>query len=242
MLPFMCKDVVSDPPTVLLIVNPNDDSVRPSNCFTVNIENVEPTKGWLERLGKPSINVCFMHSFGKCHGSADRDPSTCHHVHIKRDVLDELRKCYTNPPRRHFCKTVHAQLSSNVKDIISSCRGKEVKMWYLSYKISDVVPTSGLLQCEAAYRLWLFDTTQDRKNEDVKVFLCDNYALFGSCPNGEECLGIHAPFNKAKIIESSIADVLRKLTPPNSLFSNSPCTSSGGPTQSGSELHAVSRE
>lgn len=230
MLPFACKDVASVPPTTVIIVDPNN-IVRcdaSDTVFAVSEEHVEPTDGWLHREGKPNMTICFMHSFGKCSGRTGGDPSTCYQVHIKRDVLATLRSQYVNAPRAFFTRIVHAQLTENLQNIISVSTRKEFRMQYLDYKVHNVLPTSGLQQYEAAYRSWLFysDSKREGVMEENKVYQCDNYALRGTCPNEEECAGIHAQLNKAQVRDRAVAHALNKLTKASQ--SKEPIASYGG--------------
>lgn len=215
MLPFACKDVASEPPTTVIVV----DQEHPYRCssgdvvFTVDISALELTEGWTHREGKPNLTICFMHSFGKCSGRTGGDPSTCYQVHLKREVLSELRRHYEHPHRPFFLRMVHSQLSDQVRQKIALHAKKDLKMQYLDYRVQDVALSSGLLQYEAAYRRWLFGPEQGRDvvNENT-VYQCENYALCGWCPNEEDCLGIHAPLNKARVRDQAVANALNKLT------------------------------
>lgn len=216
MLPYICKDIVCDPPVYIVIVDEEHDKepALTSQHVKLNARYVEDTEGWRNRAKKPSVNICFMHSFGKCAGPTGEGISMCHQVHIQRDVLNELRRHYTNPQRPFFCKTINASLGARLRDMISAFRQKKVNIWFLTYKTGDVVPTSGLYRFEANYRRWLFDETSDKTQltTNTAYAQCENYALFGWCPNGENCLGIHAPLNKAVLKEASIIDALQKVT------------------------------
>lgn len=216
MLPYACKDVASDPPTTVIIVGPTKmlQCNTGDTVFAIGEENVEPTQGWLHRDGKPHMTICFMHSFGKCSGRNGTDPSTCFQVHVKVDVLAALRSQYVHQPLPLFTRIVHAQLTDNLRSIISISTKKEFKMQYLDYKVHDVAVTSGFHRYEAAYRRWLFSTDNNREGimTDNKVFQCDDFALSGVCPNGNECTGIHALLSTAQVRDHAVAKTLTKLT------------------------------
>ncbi|KPI89631.1 hypothetical protein ABL78_1296 [Leptomonas seymouri] len=216
-LPYITCDVVTEPPTTIVIVPcggqppelPNEDET----LFAVTEDCVEPTKGWLNREGKPLLTVCFMHSFNKCLGRTKSNPATCFQIHIKASVLNALRKHYTKPTRRFFARTLKALLSPDLRQLLCARANKEIKVQYLEYRVGDVFPSTGLLQYEAAYRRWLFsdDTNVDHAST-ITVIQCLNFAMTGSCSCRTECPNIHADLKKAQVRDPLLARALRDVS------------------------------
>lgn len=216
-LPYITRDVATEPPTTIVIVpcgsQPPELSNKDEAVFAVTEDCVEPTKGWLNREGKPLLTVCFMHSFGKCVGRTNSNPATCFQIHIKANVLNALRKHYTNPTRRFFTRTVKALLSPELRQLLCMRAHKELKVQYLEYRVSDVFPSTGLLQYEAAYRRWLFsdDTNVDHAGT-ITVLQCLSFAMTGSCSCSTDCPYIHADLKKAQVRDPMLARALRDVS------------------------------
>lgn len=216
-LPYVTRDVATEPPTTIVIVpcggQPPELSNKDEAVFAVTEDCVEPTKGWLNREGKPLLTVCFMHSFGKCVGRTNNNPATCFQIHIKSNVLNALRKHYTNPTRRFFTRTVKALLSPELRQLLCMRAHKELKVQYLEYRVSDVFPSTGLLQYEATYRRWLFsdDTNVDHAGT-ITVLQCLSFAMAGSCSCSTDCPYIHADLKKAQVRDPMLARALRDVS------------------------------
>ncbi|CAG9579920.1 hypothetical protein LMJF_32_0040 [Leishmania major strain Friedlin] len=184
--------------------------------FAVTEDCVEPTKGWINREGKPLLTVCFMHSFGKCVGRTSSNPATCFQIHIKANVLNALRKHYTNPTRRFFTRTVKAMLSPELRRLLCMRAHKEFKVQYLEYRVSDIFPSTGLLQYEAAYRRWLFsDDTNAEHAGTITVLQCLQFSMTGSCDSSTDCPYIHADLKKAQARDPMLARALRDVSDAN---------------------------
>lgn len=216
-LPYITRDVATEPPTTIVIVpcggQPPELSNKDEAVFAVTEDCVEPTKGWINREGKPLLTVCFMHSFGKCVGRTNSNSSTCFQIHIKANVLNALRKHYTNPTRRFFTRTVKAFLSPELRQLLCMRAHKELKVQYLEYRVSDVFPSTGLLQYEAAYRRWLFsdDTNADHAGT-ITVLQCLHFSMTGSCNCSTDCPYIHADLKKAQVRDPMLARALRDVS------------------------------
>ncbi|KAG5470397.1 hypothetical protein LSCM1_01641 [Leishmania martiniquensis] len=216
-LPYVTRDVATEPPTTIVIVpcggQPPELSSKDEAVFAVTEDCVEPTKGWINREGKPLLTVCFMHSFGKCVGRTNSNPATCFQIHIKANVLHALRKHYTNPIRRFFTRTVKALLSPELRQLLCIRAHKEFKVQYLEYRVSDVFPSAGLLQYEAAYRRWLFaDDTSPEHAGTITVLQCLQFSMTGSCNCGTDCSYIHADLKKAQARDPMLACALRDIS------------------------------
>ncbi|TPP43523.1 hypothetical protein CGC21_19610 [Leishmania donovani] len=216
-LPYITRDVATEPPTTIVIVScggqPPDLSSKDETMFAVTEDCVEPTKGWINREGKPLLTVCFMHSFGKCVGRTSSNPATCFQIHIKANVLNALRKHYTNPTRRFFTRTVKAMLSPELRRLLCMRAHKEFKVQYLEYRVSDVFPSTGLLQYEAAYRRWLFsDDTNAEHAGTITVLQCLHFSMTGSCDSSTDCPYIHADLKKAQARDPMLARALRDVS------------------------------
>ncbi|EPY31063.1 hypothetical protein STCU_03641 [Strigomonas culicis] len=189
MLPYISRDVATEPPTTIVVISshlpPPDLSNYTDTVFAISEECIEPTEGWLNREGKPSLTICFMHSFGKCAGRMNSDPSTCFQIHVKPNILNSLRRRYTNPTRQYFTRTVKTQLSVDLRQQLSQKAGKEVKVQYLEYRFQDVFPSTGLIQYEAAYRRWLFgDEVENVETTTTGGFSVAENNTFLSPPSG----------------------------------------------------------
>ncbi|GET91332.1 hypothetical protein, unknown function [Leishmania tarentolae] len=216
-LPYTTRDVATEPPTTIVIVPcgsyPPEMSSKDEVMFAVTEDSVEPTKGWINREGKPLLTVCFMHSFGKCVGRTNSNPATCFQIHIKANILNALRRHYTNPTRRFFTRTVKAMLSPELRRVLCMRAHKEFKVQYLEYRVSEVFPSTGLLQYEAAYRRWLFsdDTTAETAGA-INVLQCLQFSMTGSCDSSTDCPYIHADLKKAQARDPMLARALRDIS------------------------------
>ncbi|KPA84479.1 hypothetical protein ABB37_01034 [Leptomonas pyrrhocoris] len=216
-VPYITRDVATEPPTTIVIVpcgsQPPEMPNKNEAVFAVTEDCVEPTKGWLNREGKPLLTVCFMHSFSKCVGRANSNPATCFQIHIKANVLNALRKHYTNPTRRFFTRTVKALLCPELRQLLCMRVHKELKVQYLEYRVSDVLPSTGLLQYEAAYRRWLFcDDTNIDHASTATVLQCPSFAMTGSCNCSTDCPYVHADMRKAQVRDPVLARALRDVS------------------------------
>lgn len=216
MLPYVSRDVATEPPTTVVIVpvgGPPADFVKGDEAIFAISENcVEPTEGWLNREGKPLLTICFMHSFGKCAGRTNSDPRSCFQIHVNPKVLNALRRHYTNPTRQFFTRSVKAQLSPELRHQLSLIARKELKVQYLEYRVQDTFPSTGLLQYEAAYRRWLFEEGQTTdSSSSIAVMQCPLFATTGSCPSGSECPFIHASPKNAQVRDPVLGRALREL-------------------------------
>lgn len=217
MLPYVSRDVATEPPTTVVIVSssspPPELSSNDEVVFAITEDCVEPTEGWQNREGKPLLTICFMHSFGKCAGRVNSDPRTCFQIHVKPKILNALRRHYTNPTRRYFARTVKAQLSIELRQQLSVKAQKELKVQYLEYRVQDIYPSAGLQQYEAAYRSWIF--SDDQKTEagaNITVMQCTLFANTGTCPSSSDCPFIHAHLKNAQVRDPILSRALRELS------------------------------
>lgn len=205
---YLTRDVLTCPPTIVRIIlaSPVPIShayrVEETGEYVVSVEDVEPTAGWLGDRCRSSLDICFMHSFGKCFGKKKRkDPATCHQIHIKREVLDAIRSTYTLNQRRYFCRTMKANINENVSAKLWNLVGKKLSLQYLEFKTEDIDVTAGSTAYEVDYRKWLLSsstpvsTQSDQGSQPENYFsttnLCPEYAVLGRCPKGASCQGIH---------------------------------------------------
>ncbi|SYZ68517.1 hypothetical_protein [Leishmania braziliensis MHOM/BR/75/M2904] len=216
-LPYITRDVATEPPTAIVIVpcgdQPPEMSSKDEAMFAVTEDCVEPTKGWINREGKPLLTVCFMHSFGKCVGRTNSNPATCFQIHIKANILNSLRKHYINPTRRFFARTVKALLSPELRQLLCMRANKELKVQYLEYRVTDVFPSTGLLQYEEAYRRWLFSADTNAEHAGaIAVLQCLQFSTTGSCSFSTDCPCIHADLKKAQARDPILARALRDIS------------------------------
>lgn len=217
MLPYFSRDVATDPPTPLVIIEkgsqPPPMDTSNETIFAITEDCVEPTEGWINREGKPLLTVCFMHSFGKCTGRTDMNPRTCYQIHLNQAVLNSLRKHYSNPTRRFFSRTVKATLGTELRSQLSAIFKKKLKVVYLEYRVHDVYNTLGFSRYEAAYRQWLFSDIPPQKDgfPGVSSEQCTIFAQTFSCPNGKQCPFIHASPHHALVRDPVLSQALKKL-------------------------------
>ncbi|CAD2216456.1 hypothetical protein ADEAN_000391800 [Angomonas deanei] len=199
---YVTKDVLTNPPTPIYIVN-NDAAVELQNGFALTIDDIEPTAGWLSDRNNSLLDICFMHSFGKCFGKAN-DPSTCHQIHVKRKVLNLLRKRYTLPQRYFFSRTVKANVTPQFGDLLSQIAQRRFSLQYLEFKTASVEKTAGSASYEVQYRNWLVSSMSKNSLANPLTLnfistscLCWDFALRGVCPKGSSCSDIHANITRA---------------------------------------------
>lgn len=214
---YCSRDVASEPPTSIMIVRDISelDSHDPASRFYVLESDVEPTSGWHSRFQKLQLSICFMHSFGKCIGRYHNDPSTCHQIHVRQAVIDDLRRSYINPVRRFFSRTVKAFLSLELLSVISQFARKDLTLQYLEYLAQDVQDTEGLRKYEASYRAWLTAPGGFQcAFHDITVPQCADYALRGSCALGRDCHAVHAHLHRAQVRDNIVVNALRQISAP----------------------------
>lgn len=217
----MSRDVATEPSTTVFIIpikaKPPVMSPGSETVFAITEDCVEPTDGWVNREGKPLLTLCFMHSFGKCTGRKDSNPRTCSQIHLNPVVLNSLRRQYSNPTRKFFCRTVKATISQELRQHISFATRKPLKVQYLEYRVQDVHITLGFLRYEAAYREWLFSDRPPKKDasQTLCAELCSLFAQTNACPNENKCPFIHAVFKKALVRDRVLGQTLHKIFAPS---------------------------
>jgi hypothetical protein len=215
---YCTRDVISDPPTSVMIVREIVNCNTPTgDVYSIDESEVEVTEGWETRFGKSQLSICFMHSFGKCSGRCNNNPATCHQIHLRREALDALRATYRNRTRTLFSRTIKAHLSDDMRQALSRIARKDLTLKYLEYRASDVDVTEGLQSYETAYRAWLQSPTGTPDLfHDTCVFQCATFATTGSCNAAERCRHIHGDVRNAQVRDHMVANALRQLA----LFSN----------------------
>lgn len=232
MLPYISRDVATEPPTTVMIIpigsRPPAIEASKEIVFAITEDCVEPTDGWVNREGKPLLTVCFMHSFGKCTGRSDFNPKTCFQIHLNSVVLNSLRRHYSNPTRKFFSRTVKATIGPELRQQLSAVARKALKVQYLEYRVQDVYNTLGFMRYEAAYRQWLFGDSAQQKDAfpAVSSEQCSLFAEAGSCPSGRHCPFIHASPHNALVRDQVLSQALRRFCAP---------VGSGSDSGSGSE-------
>lgn len=227
---YLTRDVLTDPPTVISIV------LLPTLCFQstlgnsatycISVNDIEPTSGWLGDRNRLSLDICFMHSFGKCTGKArEKLPSTCHQIHVKRNVLDALRTTYSNQQRRYFCRTMKANITTEVSQLLWNVARRRFSLHYLEFKTEDIDVTAGSTAYEVEYRKWLTDdvcppsfTEVEKRSTAVDNFftstnLCWEYAVTGRCIKGASCMDIHGllvkSLSKHRYVKMALKEISR---------------------------------
>eukprot|EP00796_Vickermania_ingenoplastis_P013399 gene13399-9222_t len=180
----------------------------------VSFTDIEPTAGWLGDRNRSSLDICFMHSFGKCTGKTrDKHPTTCHQIHVKREVLDAVRQTYALPQRRYFCRTMKANITEN----------KAFSLQYLEFKTEDIDVTAGSTAYEVEYRRWLTNDVviplvKDEKSPQTENYisttnLCWEFAVTGRCPKGASCQDIHGllvnSLSKHRYVKMALKEINR---------------------------------
>lgn len=220
MLPYISRDVATEPPTTVMIIpiGSQPPAIESSKevIFAITEDCVEPTDGWVNREGKPLLTVCFMHSFGKCTGRTDFNPRTCFQIHLNSVVLNSLRRHYSNPTRKFFSRTVKATIGPELRQQLSAVARKALKVQYLEYRVQDVYNTLGFMRYEAAYRQWLFGENPHQKDAfpAVSSEQCSLFAEAGSCPSGKHCPFIHASPHNALVRDQVLSQALRRFCAP----------------------------
>lgn len=226
---YFTRDMLTDPPTIIQIV-PNasyfqhsgDNSGRPPQHVSITFADIEPTEGWLSDRNNASLDICFMHSFGKCSGKArERNPRTCHQIHVKREVLDSLRKMYINPQRHYFCRTMKANITPQFSQVLSLFARRNFSLQYLEFRTDDIDVTAGSTSYEVQYRNWLVCDTElareSKSNAPTQNFIstsniCWDYAITGKCPRGSACQDIHGHIAKALIKDRFVRMALEEMS------------------------------
>lgn len=216
---YLTRDVLTDPPTIVKIVP--DGTAMSGSEPSVTYGDIEPTVGWLSDRNNASLDICFMHSFGKCRGKApETDPRTCHQIHIKRASLERLRRTYTNPQRHYFCRTMKANVSEKFTHVLSLLARRKFSLQYLEFRTEDVDVTVGSMSYEAEYRRWLLSgaaaAAGHRQPPNTSNFistsdLCTDFAVNGHCPNGATCTALHGHVAKVLSKDRSIRMALEKM-------------------------------
>lgn len=205
---YLTRDVLTCPPTIVKIILfsavtvPHPYRVEETGEYIISLDDVEPTAGWMGDRCRSSPDICFMHSFGKCFGKTKKkDASTCHQIHIKRDVLDAIRSTYTFNQRTYFCRTMKANINENVSQKLWNLVGKKLSLQYLEFKTEDIDVTAGSTAYEVDYRKWLlssgtlFNSKNGQSIHPDNYFsgtnLCPEYAVLGRCLKGASCQNIH---------------------------------------------------
>lgn len=239
---YCSRDVLTEPPTtVTIVLQAGGAEGAPATAveapYKIWEADVEPTDGWRNRQGKSQLSICFMHSFGKCSGRVAGDPSSCHQIHIKPEVLESLRKQYKHKVRTYFCRTIKAHLQPSLREMLSRIAKKDLTLKYLEYRTQDVEPTEALYRYEQAYRQWLQQplegvpsvsapsTTMESGSAqqvpfpDAAVEQCTAFAVEGHCPNGPQCHAVHCHVSSAQVRDRAVSTALQQLHRPPSFAS-----------------------
>ncbi|CAG9579918.1 hypothetical protein LMJF_32_0030 [Leishmania major strain Friedlin] len=238
---YYTRDLITEVPTIIQIVPVSSEALATqrsppkgtSDTFKISLDDVEPTAGWLSDRNNASLDICFMHSFGKCYGKIrEKDPRTCHQIHVKRNVLDNLRKYYTNPQRNYFCRTMKANVTEKFAQVLSLLARRRIGLRYLEFRTEDIEVTAGSTEYEVQYRLWLVSDVepQSRSRAQAANILTDNFisssnlcwdfALTGRCCKGASCPDLHGHVAKAltkdRYVKAALAEMGKKdsLVPP----------------------------
>ncbi|KAL7699872.1 hypothetical protein N2W54_005073 [Lotmaria passim] len=232
---YYTRDLMTDPPTIIQIVPAPSESLTmqsvPSkvtaDTFKVSSDDIEPTAGWLSDRNNASLDICFMHSFGKCYGKIrEKDSRTCHQIHIKREVLDNLRKYYVNPQRHYFCRTMKANVTEKFAQVLSLLARRRIALQYLEFRTDDIEVTAGSMEYEVEYRHWLVSDGDTQRKATAKVAnvmtdnffsssnLCWDFALTGRCSKGASCPDLHGHVAKAltkdRFVKAALAEMGKK--------------------------------
>nr|CAJ2478717.1 unnamed protein product [Leishmania braziliensis] len=215
---YFTRDLFTDVPTIIQIVPVSSEALTTQrdppkgilDTFTISLDDVEPTAGWLSDRNNASLDICFMHSFGKCYGKVRyKDPRTCHQIHVRREVLDNLRKYYRNPQRNYFSRTMKANVTEKFAQVLSLLARRRVALQYLEFRTEDIEVTAGSTEYEVQYRLWLVSDVDPQRTSMAKAAniltdnfislsnLCWDFALTGRCSRGAACPDLHGRVAKA---------------------------------------------
>ncbi|KAG5495294.1 hypothetical protein GH5_02949 [Leishmania sp. Ghana 2012 LV757] len=232
---YYTRDLITEVPTIIQIVPISSDALAtqrgPSkgktDTFMISYDDVEPTAGWLSDRNNASLDICFMHSFGKCYGKIrEKDPRTCHQIHVKREVLDNLRKYYTNPQRNYFCRTMKANVTEKFAQVLSLLARRRIGLQYLEFRTEDIEVTAGSTEYEVQYRVWLVSDGDQQRKSTAKAAniltdnfisssnLCWDFALTGRCSRGVSCPDLHGRVAKAltkdRFVKAALAEMGKK--------------------------------
>lgn len=233
---YITRDVLTCPPTIVKIILSSPIAVNhqyrveETGEYIVSLKDLEPTAGWVEDRCKSPLDICFMHSFGKCFGKTkEKDSSTCHQIHIKREVLDAMRRTYTFNQRRYFCRTMKANIDENVSQKLWNLVHKRLSLQYLEFKTEDIDVTAGSTTYEVEYRKWLLlsnshSTLKGDQNSQCENYysttnLCPEYAVLGRCSKGASCLNIHGllvnSLSKHRYVKIALREIQKVDESPN---------------------------
>ncbi|GET91331.1 hypothetical protein, unknown function [Leishmania tarentolae] len=244
---YYTRDLITEVPTIIQIVPVSSEALamqrglprQNSDMLKISMDDVEPTAGWLSDRNNASLDICFMHSFGKCYGKIrEKDPRTCHQLHVKRDVLDNLRKYYTNPQRNYFCRTMKANVTEKFAQVLSLLARRRINLQYLELRTEDIEVTAGSTEYEVQYRVWLISdiSTQCKSRAKAANILTDNFisssnlcwdfALTGRCGRGASCPDLHGHVAKAltkdRLVKAALAEMGKKDCSAPSMVSTQP--------------------
>lgn len=232
---YYTRDLMTDPPTIIQIVPAPSESLTmqrmPSkvaaDTFKISFDDIEPTAGWLSDRNNASLDICFMHSFGKCYGKIrEKDSRTCHQIHVKREALDSLRKFYVNPQRHYFCRTMKANVTEKFAQVLSLLARRRIALQYLEFRTDDIEVTAGSMEYEVEYRHWLVSDGDTQRKTSAKAAnvatdnffsssnLCWDFALTGRCSKGASCPDLHGHVAKAltkdRFVKAALAEMGKK--------------------------------
>ncbi|KAG5470396.1 hypothetical protein LSCM1_01640 [Leishmania martiniquensis] len=232
---YYTRDLITEVPTIVLIVPISSETLNAqrgppkgkSDTFMISFNDVEPTAGWLSDRNNASLDICFMHSFGKCYGKIrEKDPRTCHQIHVRREVLNNLRKYYTNPQRNYFCRTMKANVTEKFAQVLSLLARRRIALQYLEFRTDDIEVTAGSTEYEVQYRVWLVSDVDEQRRSTTKAAnistdnfisssnLCWDFALTGRCSRGVSCPDLHGRVAKAltkdRFVKAALAEMGKK--------------------------------
>lgn len=232
---YYTRDLITDSPTIIQIVPVSSEVLGvqrgppkgTNDTFKISLDDVEPTAGWLSDRNNASLDICFMHSFGKCYGKIrEKDPRTCHQIHVKREVLDNLRKYYTFPQRNYFCRTMKANVTEKFAQVLSLLARRRIALQYLEFRTDDIEVTAGSTEYEVEYRHWLVSDIDPLRKSNSRAAnvvtdnfisssnLCWDFALTGRCSRGASCPDLHGEVAKAltkdRFVKAALAEMGNK--------------------------------
>lgn len=248
---YFTRDLMTDPPTVIQILSLPADAISSQRIpgkngpqvFKVSLDDIEPTAGWLSDRNNSSLDICFMHSFGKCYGKLrEKDPRTCHQLHIKREVLDSLRRHYVNPQRNYFCRTMKANVSEKFAQVLTLLARRRITLQYLEFRTDDIEVTAGSTEYEVEYRHWLLTGDDSQRKAVPKPAniqtdnfistssLCWDFALTGRCSKGASCPELHGHVAKALTKDRYVKSALTEMGKKDSWSATAVATVTGTPS------------
>jgi hypothetical protein len=208
---YVTIDVHTSPPTQVAIVRSDADAAiiqrHDPNVYVLSVEDMLPTKGWADAIEQVSaapdgylattgetLNICFLHAFGRCRGKANGGPSTCQQLHVRLDVLWPLRALYRQPVRPFFVRVFSATLPPSLQAAIAAAGALAPS--HLNYAAEDVPITAGTRRVDFDFRTQL--TSPDRCHAPLRardVPLCVAFAVGVPCVFAEACECLHAPLD-----------------------------------------------